>query len=148
MSDFATAEIHRLQSELDRERRQRADMEKERGEMNEALKAELAENARLVQEREAAMAVLAPSMPSQGLVDAARQVKQVAIAEKANAEALEAKNVLLSTKLTAVDVVLVLSDVAAPDGLAPDEAKRWREGWGAALSNVLHALAEAEKVDA
>lgn len=39
-----------------------------------------------------ALAILAPSMPKSGLVDAARQVKQVAISEKDNAEKLDKLN--------------------------------------------------------
>ena len=44
----------------------------------------------LQQERDEAMQVLAPNMPESGLVDACRQVKQVAISEADNAEHAEA----------------------------------------------------------
>lgn len=43
------------------------------------------------QEREAAMTVLAPNMPESGLVDACKQVKQVAISEADNSDKFEAK---------------------------------------------------------
>lgn len=49
------------------------------------------EIARLRAEREEALRVLAPSMPDSGLVDACRQVKQVAISEADNADRAEAK---------------------------------------------------------
>ncbi len=48
-----------------------------------------AENARLTEERAEALKVLSPSMPESGLVDACRQVKQVAISEADNSEKLE-----------------------------------------------------------
>lgn len=51
---------------------------------------------RVEQERDEAMRVLAPNMPESGLVDACKQVKQVAISEVDNSEKAEAA---LSTAL-------------------------------------------------
>lgn len=49
-----------------------------------ALTAERARAERLAHEQQEAMAVLAPNMPESGLVDACRQIKQVAISEADN----------------------------------------------------------------
>lgn len=51
-----------------------------------ALTAAHEREAALAKERDAAIAVLNPNVPESGLVDACRQVKQVAVSESANSE--------------------------------------------------------------
>lgn len=77
----------------------------------------------LEQERDAAMAVLAPSMPSSGLVDAAKQVKQVAITEKDNAETLEAENARLREESAAWKPVIDAAVAFEGARRAPEEVR-------------------------
>lgn len=67
-------------------------------------------------ERDAAMTVLAPSMPESGLEDACRQLKQACMSEADNCEALEQINMRLSTGL--VNIYHVITGEACPHGVA------------------------------
>ena len=67
------------------------------------LEARAARVAELEAERERCLDVLAPSVRESGLEDACRQVKQAAISEAQNAEALEAEVLDLRTKLAAAE---------------------------------------------
>ena len=58
-----------------------------------------AEIVALQAERDAAMSVLAPNMPTSGLSDACRQVKQAAISDRDNCEKLESRLAALEEAL-------------------------------------------------
>lgn len=76
--------------------------------IRERLRADAAEAdvTRLKTERDDAIKVLAPNMPESGLVDACRQIKQVAISEADNATQLEKEVTRLSSLLAQRDEAL------------------------------------------
>lgn len=106
-----------------------------------------AELSRVQQERDEALAVLAPNMPGSGLVDACRQVKQVAISEAGNssdwmtrAEKAEAERDALQQEIATLrqqigDVAERLAGLQEGDSRSPDwyHAASIAEEWVRAL---------------
>ena len=110
-----SAQVRKLEAELALARSAGSrDLNLRMNEANKALRAERdaaqQQIATLTQERDEALKVLAPNMPESGLVDACRQVKQVAVSEAGNstdwmnrADAAEARCATLTAALDEYD---------------------------------------------